>query len=422
MPTTAQVRAQRSREEDALQRRLWSLAGDALDAAPQDSAPRLYVETLNEMIDQQTVRVAALNNRIPGAVLALEVLGAAFAFGLLALYTALHGRGATTVVLAGALVTAAPAGHLRPRSSDAGPDPRSRHAAHGPARRDGAAAGGARAGGMNFLWAALIVAVVTALAVTAMLLVRRRAPEGSYFEDGDRAAGVFGVLATGFAVLLGFVVFLAFESYDTSRSGAEAEAQIVLQQFETAQFLPAAVRGRFSGELVCYARNVVHQEWPRMESGTLSDGYNPWSVAMFRTLKTVEPRSASEQAAYGKWLDQRTDRESARADRTHGAEGVIPTPLWIVLFLSAGDHLRLHALLRRQRRAGGRAGDDDGQRRGRDHLDAAAALVPRQPVPRRSGRPAAVRDGAHRRASRRTTRASPQVASGSRATRAETRC
>jgi hypothetical protein len=57
---------------------------------------------------------------------------------------------------------------------------------------------------------------------------------------------------------------------------------------------------------------------------------------MFATLKTTEPRSASEQAAYGKWLDQRTDREDARADRTHGAEGVIPGPLWIVLFVSAG--------------------------------------------------------------------------------------
>ena len=57
---------------------------------------------------------------------------------------------------------------------------------------------------------------------------------------------------------------------------------------------------------------------------------------MFRTLRTLEPRSAAEQAAYGKWLDQRTDREGARADRTHGGEGVIPTPLWIVLFLSAG--------------------------------------------------------------------------------------
>ena len=36
--------------------------------------------------------------------------------------------------------------------------------------------------------------------------------------------GVFGVLATGFAVLLGFVVFLAFTSYDAARAGAETEA------------------------------------------------------------------------------------------------------------------------------------------------------------------------------------------------------
>src|SRR5207249_6734142 len=53
------------------------------------------------------------------------------------------------------------------------------------------------------------------------------------------------------------------------------------------------------------------------------------------TLRTVEPRSPSEQAAFGKWLDQRTDRQEARNNRTHGAEGVIPAALWIVLFLSA---------------------------------------------------------------------------------------
>jgi hypothetical protein len=188
---------------------------------------------------------------------------------------------------------------------------------------------------VSLLWAGLVVAAVMAVAITAMLLVRRRAPAGSYFEDGDRAAGVFGVLATGFAVLLGFVVFLAFESFDTSRSGAETEAQIVREQFETAQLFPVAVRARLSGELVCYARTVIHSEWPKMEAGTLADTVNPWTLAMFRITKTVQPRSASEQAAYGKWLDQRTDREDARSDRTHGAEGVIPLQLWIVLFLSA---------------------------------------------------------------------------------------
>jgi hypothetical protein len=189
---------------------------------------------------------------------------------------------------------------------------------------------------MSLLWAAVIVVVVTALAVGAMLLMRRHAPEGGYYEDGDRAAGVFGVVATGFAVLAGFVVFLAFESYDTARSGAQAEARVVTQQFETAQFLPAAMRGRVSGELVCYARAVVHREWPRMTAGTIGDSPNPWGVAVFRSLGAAEPRSPSAQAAFSKYLDQRTDREDARADRIHGAEGVIPAPLWVVVFLSAG--------------------------------------------------------------------------------------
>ena len=189
---------------------------------------------------------------------------------------------------------------------------------------------------MNLVWAGLIVFGVAAVAIAAMLLVRRGAPEGSYFEDGDRASGIFGVLATGFAVLIGFVVFLSFESFDTSRSGAESEARTVVQQFETAQFLPVAVRPRLSGDLVCYARAVIHQEWPRMQSGNLGDSRNPWTLAMLRTLRTTNPRSAAEQTAYAKWFDQRTDREDGRADRVHGAEGVIPLPVWIVLLLASG--------------------------------------------------------------------------------------
>jgi hypothetical protein len=168
-----------------------------------------------------------------------------------------------------------------------------------------------------------------------MLLVRRRAPEGSYFADGDRAAGVFGVLATGFSVLLGFIVFLAFESYDQSRAGAEEEALVLAQQVETAQFLPQPAADKLTGELVCYGRSVVYLEWPRAEAGELGDDVNPWGAELFRTLKTVNPQTPSEQSAYGKWLDQTSDRESARIDRIHGAVGVIPSPLWVVLLFIA---------------------------------------------------------------------------------------
>jgi hypothetical protein len=192
---------------------------------------------------------------------------------------------------------------------------------------------GGHAAPVNILAGAGIVVVAAAVAIAVMLLVRRRAPEGSYFSDGDRASGVFGVLATGFSVLLGFIIFLAFTSYDQSRAGAETEALMVMQQVETAQLMPAAVRADLTGELICYARSVVGPEWDHMEDGTQGDAINPWAVAMFETVRRVEPRSASEGSAYDKWLDQTSTREEARRDRVHGAEGVVPAPLWIALFV-----------------------------------------------------------------------------------------
>jgi hypothetical protein len=189
---------------------------------------------------------------------------------------------------------------------------------------------------MSLPWTLVALLAANLARISAMLLVRRRAPEGGYFTSGDRASGVFGVLAGGFAIFAGFVIFLAFSTYDQSRSGGEAEALTVVQQFETAQFLPPVARSRLSGEIVCYGRSVVHREWPQMEAGKAGDAINPWTIALFRTLKLANPKSNAEQAAYGKWLDQTSDREAGRRDRLHGAEGIVPLSVWLILFLIAG--------------------------------------------------------------------------------------
>ncbi len=91
--------------EDLVQRRLWHEAGQAMSTAPVASAPRLYVESLNSTIDAQSTRLSALNNRVPGAVLAVEVIGAAVALALLALHISLLGRGIVAMLAAAAMVT-----------------------------------------------------------------------------------------------------------------------------------------------------------------------------------------------------------------------------------------------------------------------------------------------------------------------------
>ena len=91
--------------ESQIQRRLWGLAGQSLSGRPVDSAPRLYVDSLNAMIDMQTTRVAAINNRVPSAISLVVVIGAAVALALMAVYLAMFSRGVVTVLLAAGLLT-----------------------------------------------------------------------------------------------------------------------------------------------------------------------------------------------------------------------------------------------------------------------------------------------------------------------------
>ena len=104
IPGSTAIRATAARQGQ-VQRGLWRLAGQSLNARPRDNAPRLYLESLNDMIDQQTVRLSGLNNRVPDAVLWLELLGAAIALGLLALYLSVLGKGPIPIVAAALIVS-----------------------------------------------------------------------------------------------------------------------------------------------------------------------------------------------------------------------------------------------------------------------------------------------------------------------------
>jgi len=103
VPDSAAARAAMA-DSDDVERQLWALAGQALDRAPQDSAPRLYVESLNESFDDRVARVAGLANRVPTTVLLVELAGAVLALALLGLHLAVLGRGALVSLLAAALV------------------------------------------------------------------------------------------------------------------------------------------------------------------------------------------------------------------------------------------------------------------------------------------------------------------------------
>ena len=235
---------------------------------------------------------------------------------------------------------------------------------------------------MNIVVGFLLIAVVCGVAVAGMLAMRRRAPDGGFVADGDRAAGVFGVIATGFSVLLGFLIFLAFESYDASRTGAETEAADRRPAGGDRAAAPAAVqrgphrRARLLRPLG-RERRVGPDGGRHARRAAQPVGRRPCS----RTLDGVSLETPVEEASYDQWLEQTSTRQLARQDRIHGAAGVMPDPAVDRPVLHLADRAGLHPHLRRQRRAGGRAGALHGRHARHDHGHAPAAQLPRRSRP-----------------------------------------
>jgi hypothetical protein len=187
---------------------------------------------------------------------------------------------------------------------------------------------------MNLFVASLIIAGVVATAVTAMLLVRRfAAPSGGFFTKTDRAAGIFGVTGTGFFVLLAFVIFLAFSSYDRAREKASIEAVAVTQLFRTARVFPPADKRELDAELICYARAVIHDEWRTMRDARESPLVNRWLLQIENTTDAVRLRGETEIVAYGHWFDETAQRREGRRGRLAEAKPLVPLFVWLALLV-----------------------------------------------------------------------------------------
>lgn len=185
------------------------------------------------------------------------------------------------------------------------------------------------------LWlAALIIVASAALSAAGMLLVRRRST-GSRFTDPIPAAAVYTVVGTAYMVIVAFVFFVAFESYGGAKADAEDEATATLAMFHAALSFEPAARARLRGQVVCYAREVIADEWPAMRKGKTSPVVDARVRGLENAIASVPLEGAKQHAAYEHWLALIEERRKGRQGRLAQASGLVPAVLWLILIVGA---------------------------------------------------------------------------------------
>lgn len=189
---------------------------------------------------------------------------------------------------------------------------------------------------MNLFFAAVVIVVTTAAILTMVFFLRRIFPVGGVFTDSDRAAGIFGVLGTSFAVLLAFVIFLSFESYGNAKESSSIEAVSVQELYREAQLFAPEQRRALEGQLICYARSVIDDGWRAMrEQQRTSPLVDEWVLRLEATANRGDLSDPRTAVGYEQWNVESSERRDGRRGRVAESTPFVPAPLWYALLLGA---------------------------------------------------------------------------------------
>ncbi|NBE51956.1 bestrophin-like domain [Streptomyces boluensis] len=156
-----------------------------------------------------------------------------------------------------------------------------------------------------------------------------------------------GPLQTLAVLVLAFVLVMAADSFGAAEEAARNEAAAVEQMFEVAEFVPEGVRERPQAVAVCYARSVIHQEWPTMKDGHHSPVPDEWANQFGASLKPL--RNTTE---FPMLLAADDDRSKARRDRLSQSTPAIPDVMYWFMLVTLALTVIAVAFILPTRRAG----------------------------------------------------------------------
>jgi hypothetical protein len=144
---------------------------------------------------------------------------------------------------------------------------------------------------------------------------------------------IFAFCGVLYALVLGFVLSYALSGYQESNSDVGAEAHSVTGLSRAATLFDADSRDQIGHELICYARAVVEDEWPLMESGGRSVLAGAATDRLIRSVGALG-RSNPDNAALLSSLDRIRELSESRAARLQASTIRLPAVFW--LFMLAG--------------------------------------------------------------------------------------
>jgi Protein of unknown function (DUF4239) len=179
----------------------------------------------------------------------------------------------------------------------------------------------------------LIIIATICASLFFMMSLNRFWPSESRRAHNELIGWHLSILATTYAVIIGFMLYAVWLDFGAAELNADAEANAMVNVFRLAEGLPDQQRDELRSEARSYADAVIDHEWQAMANNqSLNETYE-LTQKMWRTLMSVKAASPAELTAEDHALYELSAMTEHRRIRWLQCSSRLPTILWCVLLV-----------------------------------------------------------------------------------------
>jgi hypothetical protein len=188
-----------------------------------------------------------------------------------------------------------------------------------------------------------------------LLLVHHVWPADQRKPHNDLIGWQITVLGTTYAVIIGFMLYAVWTTFELASENAEAEANCLVNVVRSAQGLPEPQRQEVQNLAGQYVNLMLTQEWPDMSRVMISHDAEGTVRELWAVITKTETRNSTEQTSRDHAFTELSRMTEHRRFRHLQVVSALPGILWAVLIAGAivtilsaclfgGADLKLHLI------------------------------------------------------------------------------
>jgi cation transporter-like permease len=169
------------------------------------------------------------------------------------------------------------------------------------------------------------------ISVAGLFIIRLIMPAHKIKLHNDVAGFIFATLGVIYAVLIAFMVIVAWQDFDRATTNVTREANYIADVYRDSEAFSPAFKNKVRTSLDKYVKGIVEEEWPLLSKGQRSTHVQDISTGIWKLFGSYEPKGVTEKIFFEETVRRLNDAGELRRQRILDARTGIHPVLWFVL-------------------------------------------------------------------------------------------